>query len=293
MVFAARHPHHRHHAGSAACGGEHLRASQGRARRAPCRRWRTPRPALRRICGMPGTKNSKIIAPRTVSPDRARWRRDFLGKGSFRWLRGWPWRVSAASAHRRAGLAIRDGPHPAGQSADVARPGHRIAGSIVVERGVDVDVERTVLGRRIARQPPADPRVDHIARGSIRQLHAQPAGALAACHLQVHPRAIIEAEGPSRVGMHDEPRIGRHLQGPGLIAEPRVMVAFLPVAGDEDQWKRLSSRPPTAALGWAPRSSAGDRARALPGSASTARPCRSALQTAAPAAVTGSALTCW
>ena len=26
MVFAARHPHHRHHTGSAACGGEHLQA---------------------------------------------------------------------------------------------------------------------------------------------------------------------------------------------------------------------------------------------------------------------------
>ena len=58
---------------------------------------------------------------------------------------------------------------------------------------------------------------------------------LAARHLEMHPGAVVEPHGARRLGVHGEPRVGRDLERPGLIAEPRVVIALFAVAGDEHE----------------------------------------------------------
>ena len=71
--------------------------------------------------------------------------------------------------------------------------------------------------------------------GVIGELQAQAAGALAARDLEPDPGAVIEPHGARRVGVHREPRVGRHFARPVLIAKARVVVGLLAVAGHQDE----------------------------------------------------------
>src|ERR1051326_7724761 len=122
-------------------------------------------------------------------------------------------------------------------AARIDRAGDWIPRAVIRHGGVDVDGEGAAAGHHAAGAPPAHAGRHHAFGGVFRDFDPGLARAAGAGRFDAHPLLVGHRHRASGCRMNQQPRIGRNLLGPRLIAKPRMMIGLLAVAGEERQRK--------------------------------------------------------